>query len=76
VTIDEPGNVTGLHRKRTPVPSSATIGVGEVGGTNPATENWLPNEGIAEENLAEVRAGVMNATMTNVAIRAPQPRFT
>ena len=74
--VDDPGNDTFGHFTRTDEPSTPTVGVGETEGVNAPTENALPNPEECEENRAVVRAGVMNATITKVATRAPQPRFT
>jgi len=74
--VDAPGKLTIGHLTRTDEPSTATIGVGDTGGTNIPTENALPNSDECEENRAVVRAGVMNATITKVTTKAPQPRFT
>lgn len=57
-------------------PSSDTQGVGAELGEKLPTPNAESSEEPRAENLAEVRAGVMNATATKVATIAPQPRFT
>ena len=57
-------------------PSSVVQGVGAELGEKLPTPKAESSEVPRDVNLAEVRAGAMNATATKVATRAPQPRFT
>jgi hypothetical protein len=71
-----PGKETGDHRKRIADPSSEAHGVGAEPGEKLPTVKTDSSEELRDENLADVRAGAMKATVTKVANRAPQPRFT
>jgi hypothetical protein len=75
-TIDVPGKETGGQRKWITDPSTDANGVGATPGEKLPTSRIDSREVLREENLADVRAGAMKATVTKVANRALQPRFT